>query len=186
WINIHGPAYLVSTSIMLITAACLFHAFKIAVQELKEYYEKILPLAHEHNLCNSKFPYINSYYDKWKKSNVAFTWFEQYEDKLIFFAEKEENKDTICIKFTQTYSVEAHKWCSNNGMASELNEFKECFPPSEQVKSQIMNIITTLHSQDLVHGDIHGSNILVSKDDGIMLIDFDWSGKEGEVRYNTL
>jgi len=83
---------------MKITAACLFHAFKIAVQKLKEYYEKILPLAHEHNLCNSKFPYINSYYDKWKKSNVAFTWFEQYEDKLIFFAEKEENKDTICIK----------------------------------------------------------------------------------------
>ncbi|CAG8496030.1 3231_t:CDS:2 [Paraglomus occultum] len=85
---------------MKITAARFFHAFKIAVQELKEYYEKILPRAHEHNLCNSKFPYINSYYDEWEKRNVSFTWFEQYEDKLIF-AEKEENKDTICIKLPE-------------------------------------------------------------------------------------
>jgi len=105
---------------MKITAARFFHAFKIAVQELKEYYETIHPLIYEHNLSNSKFPYINSYYDEGEKRNVAFTWFEQYEDRLIFFAEKEENKGTICIKFTRTYSVEAHNWCSNNGMAPDL------------------------------------------------------------------
>jgi serine/threonine protein kinase len=70
------------------------------------------------------------------------------------------------------------------------------FPPrsaSESkhvVRSKIRDIVQKLHDNNLVHGDIRDINILVdrktiiSKDScAIHLLDFDWAGTEGEVRY---
>jgi len=38
---------------------------------------------------------------------------------------------------------------------------------------------------DLVHGDLRDANI-ICKEDSVMLVDFDWSGKVGEASYPTL
>lgn len=50
-------------------------------------------------------------------------------------------------------------------------------PIQEQLKK--------LHAENLVHGDLHDTNILVKKDDRtkFMIIDFDWAGAENVVRY---
>ncbi len=45
--------------------------------------------------------------------------------------------------------------------------------------------LVELHQANFVHGDVRDANIMVRKDGkpGFMLVDFDWSGIIGEVRY---
>jgi hypothetical protein len=45
--------------------------------------------------------------------------------------------------------------------------------------------LVDLHQANFVHGDVRDVNIMIRKDGepGIMLVDFDWSGVIGEVRY---
>ena len=42
-----------------------------------------------------------------------------------------------------------------------------------------------LHQENYVHGDVRDTNIMVKKDgvQGFKLVDFDWSGRIGQVRY---
>ncbi|KAG5349563.1 hypothetical protein C0989_003113, partial [Termitomyces sp. Mn162] len=50
-------------------------------------------------------------------------------------------------------------------------------------------IVQTLHQNGFVHGDIRAANLLIdpaslaSDDVQVHLIDFDWAGRAGEVRY---
>ena len=46
----------------------------------------------------------------------------------------------------------------------------------------IQKAVNKAVSEGLVHGDLRAPNILITND-GPKIIDFDWSGKEGEVRY---
>lgn len=60
---------------------------------------------------------------------------------------------------------------------------------STQLRQIVTRLVTSFHAQDLVHGDIRDSNLLVRFKDGkleMKLIDFDWGGSEGEVRYPVL
>ena len=41
------------------------------------------------------------------------------------------------------------------------------------------------HEKDLVHSDLRDVNI-ICENDSMMLVDFDWGGKEGDVSYPTL
>ncbi|KIJ63840.1 hypothetical protein HYDPIDRAFT_67875, partial [Hydnomerulius pinastri MD-312] len=45
--------------------------------------------------------------------------------------------------------------------------------------------LTRLHQKGYVHGDVRDTNIMVSRSNKakFMLVDFDWAGKIGEVRY---
>jgi RIO-like serine/threonine protein kinase len=48
----------------------------------------------------------------------------------------------------------------------------------------ITDAVTSLHQAGFVHGDLRPSNVVRSNDSGgILLLDFDWAGKIGEVRY---
>ena len=56
----------------------------------------------------------------------------------------------------------------------------------KHLKVCILEAINTLHEGGLVHGDLRGVNMMKSTKVGetvIMLLDFDWAGKYGEVRY---
>jgi serine/threonine protein kinase len=77
---------------------------------------------------------------------------------------------------------------------SPYAQLSELLMPSVEsprfVKSKIRDIVQKLHDNGFVHGDIRENNILVepetltSKDDcSVHLIDFDWAGKDQEVRY---
>lgn len=55
---------------------------------------------------------------------------------------------------------------------------------SEQDLARVREAKELLHKHDYVCGDLRRNNILKPKDgSGVMLIDFDWCGKEGEGRY---
>jgi serine/threonine protein kinase len=61
---------------------------------------------------------------------------------------------------------------------------------AESLKSKIRDVVEKLHDYGFVHGDIREVNIFVdaqtptTEDDiSIHLIDFDWAGKDREVRY---
>ena len=43
-----------------------------------------------------------------------------------------------------------------------------------------------LHDNDLVFGDLHPLNVMITKEKKVMLIDFDWAGEAGQVRHPHL
>ena len=112
----------------------------------------------------------------------------------------------LFIKFTRRYSAEAHRYCSDKGIAPRLHEDVllpggwhmvimdyldedafTCISDSDKhLETHILEAIKTLHEGGLVHGDVRGMNIMKStknEETVIMLLDFDWAGKTGEARY---
>lgn len=49
----------------------------------------------------------------------------------------------------------------------------------------LKKIVDEFHSEGLVHGDLRDVNLLIPESDKtkVIIIDFDWGGKAGEVRY---
>jgi len=194
-----------------ITAARAFAAFKKAVWNLKTYYESELPIQLLQTQRNPKFPYKCDYKDG--DAVVHFKYGSQpIKEKLIFFGKNEISKD-ICIKFVHRYSADAHDYCAKQGYAPhlhscecipggwlmvvmdviDLNVYSTCDQCphsilSVEVKSKINDIVEHLHRGDWVHGDLRSSNFLVRTNGDnnlplVMLIDYDWAGKEMVVQY---
>jgi thiamine kinase-like enzyme len=126
--------------------------------------------------------------------------------KLLFAAETIDDNERICIKFVCHYSKDVHKFCASNGIAPTLDGFEELpggwhmvvmkmiadnyccltdFSPPYSHYDNIVKKLTSLHQAGYVHGDVHNRNIMVKKDggQGFKLVDFDWSGRIGEVQY---
>jgi tRNA A-37 threonylcarbamoyl transferase component Bud32 len=56
----------------------------------------------------------------------------------------------------------------------------------KRLSEDIGVLLSDLHHEGLVHGDIRNSNIMVKKSspyETFQLVDFDWSGRIGEARY---
>ncbi|KAG5727061.1 hypothetical protein E4T56_gene20301 [Termitomyces sp. T112] len=117
------------------------------------------------------------------------------------------------VKFTQhEYSADVHISLAMHQMAPKLRKIIEIpggwkvvimdqskyeilhhYPLSselqEKVKNKVKSIVQTLHQNGFVHGDIRAANLLIdpaslkSDDVQVHLIDFDWAGRAGEVRY---
>lgn len=120
-----------------------------------------------------------------------------------------ENQD-ILVKFTRRYSVKLHELCAERGEAPQLFGYEEVpggwlviamqYMPDavhlpdlelpdrkahlEQWKTKMETLVDVFHSRDLVHGDLRDANIMID-DSKVMLIDFDWGGKAGEVSFPT-
>ena len=60
---------------------------------------------------------------------------------------------------------------------------------SPESKTKLRDVVAILHQNDYVHGDLRDTNILVdsgSLDSGdvrVHIVDFDWDGREKEVKY---
>jgi tRNA A-37 threonylcarbamoyl transferase component Bud32 len=59
---------------------------------------------------------------------------------------------------------------------------------SDAARVSVVKAVRLLHDNGFVHGDIRGPNILIADGEGdeesrVKLLDFDWAGREGEVRY---
>jgi serine/threonine protein kinase len=126
------------------------------------------------------------------------------DSKLLFAAAEDSEK--ICIKFVRHYSKEVHAFCASKGFAPTLKGFEELaggwrmivmemigedyFRLSDSPRpyshyEDIRERLTCLHQENYVHDDVRNTNILVKKDgvEGFKLVDFDWSGRIGHVRY---
>ena len=54
---------------------------------------------------------------------------------------------------------------------------------SKAAYNQLSRAVDILHQADFVHGDLRGPNFVLTKHGDIKIIDFDWAGRDGEVRY---
>ena len=58
-----------------------------------------------------------------------------------------------------------------------------------RIKKKLNDVIAMLHGNDYVHGDLRDANILVDRnsldtgDVQVHIVDFDWAGREKEVKY---
>ena len=48
---------------------------------------------------------------------------------------------------------------------------------------ELQEVVTVFHRENLVHGDLRDTNIIVEDDERVLLIDFDWGGRDGETVY---
>jgi serine/threonine protein kinase len=189
-------------------ARCL-GATKRAINALREYYDTKLPYpstllpSQRHNLA---FPHKSNYVDPTDRRTHAFEYVSHLnEDKLVFSGIVGDDK--ICVKFVRKYSVEAHLICSSRGVAPTLRGFEripggwymvvmdfidddlyhDLSDSSDKAsfEQEIRESVTHLHQAGFVHGDIRDTNIMVKRSGspGIMLLDFDWAGEIGRVRY---
>ncbi|KAK0464293.1 uncharacterized protein EV420DRAFT_1302561 [Desarmillaria tabescens] len=53
----------------------------------------------------------------------------------------------------------------------------------ESFVTSVREAILKLHEHDFVFGDLRRQNIMLTRDDKVKLIDFDWAGKDGEAEY---
>lgn len=120
---------------------------------------------------------------------------------------KTANNEEIIIKFTNRYSIELHSFCAERGHAPRILGFgllpggwfgvameyvSSATHPSASRRRDLLdnwrNDLTTLmrefHNAGLVHGDLREPNILCDGEK-VILVDFDWGGRVGEVSYPT-
>jgi hypothetical protein len=184
-------------------------ALRKAVRSLRDYYENTLSTINDPlnpSPPQAPYPYVTSFLSLKDSTKEKFSYLSQLNsDKLVFFGELETGK-RICVKFTQQYSATAHTFCASRGFAPTLHgfeslpgswymavmdaiddEYEELCEPlrTPEVLRGIREKITQLHQAHHVHGDIRDANIMVRKDGkpGFMLVDFDWAGEIGKVRY---
>ncbi|KAG6371097.1 hypothetical protein JVT61DRAFT_10638 [Boletus reticuloceps] len=110
----------------------------------------------------------------------------------------------LVVKLSRSYSPELHALCARLGYAPKLYAYERLAggiiavameyvngemlaptsDPALQVKwiTTLQGVVGNMHENEFVHGDLRPPNIMVVKDE-VMLLDFDWGGKVGEARY---
>jgi len=129
-----------------------------------------------------------------------------FDDKLIFVG-KSDGIDVV-VKFVTKYSKEAHLHCASRGISPKLRGFEalpggwfmvvmDCVAKefvhidtakstlTSELHDMVLEETARLHQAGYVHGDLRDTNLMVREDGerGFILLDFDWAGKIGEIRY---
>ncbi|KZO90904.1 hypothetical protein CALVIDRAFT_373195 [Calocera viscosa TUFC12733] len=135
-----------------------------------------------------------------------------YEDILLpsvhsktLFSATVDGQDCV-VKFPFTYCVEAHRLLADKQLAPKLiacqlvepgryycvvmehlpgqtlDEIDGPYP--QQVVDGLHKVLDTLKEHGFVHGDLRTPNIMYASETGqLKVLDFDWAGRDGEVRY---
>lgn len=136
--------------------------------------------------------------------NILAFFHNRTADRYLYTAETIDNKQII-VKFTRQYSFELHMFCADRGCAPALFGFerlpggffgiamefvRSAFPISyspyvekhREWVDKLRKLVESFHAEGFVHGDLRAPNIICGGN-RVMVIDFDWGGKEGEVSY---
>jgi serine/threonine protein kinase len=120
----------------------------------------------------------------------------------------------VVIKFVEHYGEEAHQLLAEEHLAPQLlycrrvgihddnptfgelclvvmeyingetlHEVKQV-PPS--AKEEVARALEILHDKDYAFGDLRRQNVMITRNEEVKLIDFNWAGKENETRYPLL
>ncbi|KAI9456037.1 hypothetical protein BJY52DRAFT_1384109 [Lactarius psammicola] len=123
--------------------------------------------------------------------------------------DEQEPRRKIVVKFVQRYNAEAHRLLATEGLAPELfycstkdpdlagltmvvmeyidgttahQRFSNDRLP-QHIFDQVEKALRTLHARNFVFGDFRYPNIMITKDDRVRFIDFDWCGVHEEDTY---
>jgi len=171
-------------------------ALQIAVKSL----EKVASTVDSTGL--STFPYKTSI--QIDGARVKFRYLQRVE-RYVFLVEctgADESVYKAIAKFTKGYGREVHEYCAKNGFAPKLLAYEELAASwsfvlmehvvlesisgmdSNEKRQQLDNILQSLRIGNFVHGDLRQNNVFWNRDQNrVILIDFDWSGINGEKRY---
>ncbi|KAH9072282.1 hypothetical protein EDB83DRAFT_211792 [Lactarius deliciosus] len=127
--------------------------------------------------------------------------------------ETDVGRRNIIVKFTQRYNAEAHRHLATKHHAPELLYCSEEDPDSadlaglimvvmedidggetayqkygncqldQPIFDQVAEAIGVLHGKNIVFGDLRYPNIMITKDQRVRLVDFDWCGEHGKDTY---
>ena len=161
---------------------------------------------------HGEYPYPFSYTSFGSEYQHQFTYTDQLDNTKRLYSAKTTTDEVICVKFVRRYSRAAHEHCASKGFAPELKGFQYLpggwymvvmemisqdycclditlpYPHFKTLSEEIREELADLHQKGLVHGDIRDANVMVKVDDNTVgsnfkLVDFDWSGTIGEVKY---
>jgi serine/threonine protein kinase len=71
-----------------------------------------------------------------------------------------------------------------DGMTADHAQRLDQLPPT--FLEEVQKILSQLHDNDLVFGDLRGANIMITSNNKVKFVDFDWAGKEGVSCYPLL
>jgi RIO-like serine/threonine protein kinase len=71
-----------------------------------------------------------------------------------------------------------------DGMTANQAQKLYQLPPT--FLEEVQRILNHLHDNDLVFGDLRGVNIMITRNEKVKFVDFDWAGKAGVSRYPLL
>ena len=183
----------------MLNIARLFLALRESLQELDIFYKTI-----KHQKVSVLWPSIREY------KGIQFKYLERLLpeclSKAVFKAQTLPNNEMIVVKFTDSYSADAHRLLERERLAPPLRYFSgdderfkkpgglemvvmDFIPEnsdaslSQQGRKDVRHAIDLLHQAGYVFGDLRLANILNLQDGHAMLVDFDWSGPAEQVFY---
>ncbi|KAI9449631.1 hypothetical protein BJY52DRAFT_1192401 [Lactarius psammicola] len=159
------------------------------------------------------FPYVSELPNEHTSRNVRFRILSRhpntrdYPDHHLYIAKTlDVPEKEIIVKFTRRYSIDLHNFCAERGHAPSILGFSsvpggwfvvamDYISPSvypsqsrnlvrlrDKWKGDLKTLVQSFHEANLVHGDLREPNMICSGET-IMLVDFDWGGRAGEVSY---
>ena len=193
---------------MRIKVARHLGAFRKAINALEQYYQDLPSDFTSYPPQSQLFPHCTSFTSLQNGLVQHFEYISQpFNEHLVFFAALSTPRaEPVCIKFARQYSKDAHEASASLGHTPALrgfekipggwlmivmdklpNQYAALFgsTPSSALIKDIRNHLGLLHQRGYVHGDVRNINIMVPRFDRtkFMLVDFEWAGKGGEVRY---
>jgi len=183
-------------TVMMRMVAHTFKALKVALVWLEEFYRQLLQSSLPENQLQLMPLYFNSV------AGTELTYHNKLENGRYVFRARLGERDVV-VKFTKSYSRKCHKACYGLGIAPELmackrlaggwfavvmeylcdHEMLQMHERKDQLWKAAIDAVIKMHDAGFVHGNLRLPNIMVGPDDAIKIIDFDWSGKQGEVVY---
>ncbi|CAG8660792.1 3684_t:CDS:2 [Funneliformis caledonium] len=183
----------------------VFCALRKANDNLDKYYEEIVKsgenLQMERKMKEQvRYPFLKKY----KSTSEEFVNIEYIdridsENKKLIFLVKESGVKRI-LKFTTLYNADVHKFCFNQGFASELvkidnventdfrfviMEYLDGFnvisdiwhklkeKEKIELKKKILDVVKIMHDNNFVHGDLNFENIMAKlNSDGNWIVKF--------------
>ena len=191
----------------------LFFALKLGIHELGSYYKSLKP-DNTSPLESRYFPSRTTYPSGDESVNFKYVgYLEDGFDCVTLRARTcTERPRDIVVKFVDRYGATAHVLLANEGLAPKL---LYCEPPSsrhlfmvvmeyiedstlttakesmdqearDRARSEIDRALDLLHQRGFVFGDLRSPNILAKTTGEVKLIDFNWAGVVGQVKYPYL
>jgi thiamine kinase-like enzyme len=176
----------------------LFSSLRNALKELNAFYKS----KHHLRVLDYKIPY-SLCFDGHELTEV------KNEVRLVYSAIL--GSAEVIVKFTESYCFELHDLLANNNMAPKILKTFTIKPywnvivmerlnlveidsdhlteHRSELNEKVSNILNLMREHNFVHGDLRSSNVFGELDEydnfsgRVIVIDFDWSGKQGEATY---